>query len=117
MVFLSSLSGPEVEKVMPFPMWDKSLHAFSFLVGGLVLGIALRAVTDWSWRKLAVIGWTVLLAFALADEYHQLVVPQRSGADVGDWLADAFGAALGLVGAALIYARYSREDRTAPAAA
>jgi VanZ family protein len=115
-VFLSSLSGPEVEEVMPFQIWDKFLHGFSFLVGGMLLGIALRGVTDWSARKLAIVGWTILLTFGAADELHQLLVPHRSGADPGDWFADVLGAALGL-GAALIYARYTREHRTAPAAA
>jgi VanZ family protein len=51
------------------------------------------------------------------DELHQLIVPRRSGADVGDLLADALGAALGLAAVALIYARYFREDQPAPAAA
>ena len=116
-VFLSSLTGTEVEQVMPFPVWDKLLHTFAFAVGGVVLGIALRGTTDWTRRKLATFGWIVLVLFAAADEIHQLMVPHRSGADVGDWTADAIGSAIGLAIAALLYARFTREDRTAPAAA
>ena len=116
-VFLSSLSGPEVEKVLPFPVWDKFLHSFAFAVGGVVFGIALRCTTDWLFPKIVKFGWSILVVFAAADEFHQLMVPHRSGADLGDWLADALGSALGLAVSALIYARYFREDRTAPAAA
>ena len=116
-MFLSSLSGPEVEQVLPFEVWDKTLHAVAFAIGGIALGVALRGTTDWTWRKIAISGWLIIAVFAALDELHQLLVPKRSGADFGDWLADAIGTAIGLWIASLIYARLAREDRTAPAAA
>ena len=33
----------------------------------------------------------------LLDEFHQLFTPGRSGGDVGDWIADTFGAFCGVL--------------------
>lgn len=114
-VFLSSLSGPEVTGVLPFVVWDKFLHFFAFVVGGILLALALRWSTDWGWRYLRGIAWLALAVFSAIDELHQLVTPGRSGADALDWLADVLGAATGILLTHLLHARYSRADRPAPA--
>ena len=45
------------------------------------------------------IGLTVALisVFGMLDEFHQLFTPGRSGGDVGDWIADTFGAFCGVL--------------------
>lgn len=80
---------------------DKVVHFGLFFVGAWLLAGALRHSTKWS-------GWVVipLVVVALsvigaADELYQLNTPGRSGADVGDWIADTLG---GIFGAVMIYA-------------
>jgi len=58
----------------------------------------------------------VIALYGAIDETHQLFTPNRSGADVYDWTADALG---GFVGALLttwiLYARTQGPNRPAPA--
>jgi VanZ family protein len=99
---LTSLPGKAVPVALPHP-WDWSGHLC--LYGGLGVLIARAAVIrGWPLRRLV---WVALLVSAAAalDELHQLFIPGRS-AEVGDWLSDTIGAAIGLtVGARLMTSR------------
>jgi VanZ family protein len=55
-----------------------------------------------------------LSLFGVTDEYHQLYTVNRSGADVGDWVADTLGGCFGAVITSLFYVRFIREGLTAP---
>jgi VanZ family protein len=90
--------GPE------FQNRDKVYHAGYFALGSLCLFVGLRLKNP---------GRTVLkttmmvLLFAVFvgafDEFHQSFVPNRSGNDLGDWLADSAGGILGsLLGMVLL---------------
>ena len=51
--------------------------------------------------------WIALLAYAALDELHQMLIPGRS-AEVGDWIMDAAGSAMGfLAGYLLMRARWA----------
>jgi VanZ family protein len=84
---------------MPGGVDDKSGHAAVYCGLGLV---ALRALAGGEWAgitagtSLAAIALTT--AFGASDELHQMFVPGRS-ADVHDIVADAAGAAAGVIAA------------------
>jgi VanZ family protein len=113
--YLSSLSGPQLHDMAPILMWDKFLHFIAFVAGGLLLAGALRFTVNWTWPKIFVVTVLALSFLGMSDEYHQLNTPKRSGADVGDWIADTLGACAGAAIFCLTYVRYPRKDRPAPA--
>lgn len=92
---LSSLPGSDVS-LPPVPYADKVAHFGYFLGGGFLLAWNLRTYLGW---RLGVVVLVALAGMALVgagDELHQLFTPGRSGADLGDWIADLLG---GLTGA------------------
>ena len=107
---LSSLTGPEVAKINVLDIWDKAAHFVAFAVGAMLLALALRWSTAWSWRRVALTTIVAISLFGATDEWHQLYTPHRSGADVGDWTADTLGA---IAGAAFIHARHRFKNRPA----
>jgi VanZ family protein len=88
--------------------FDKLAHFGAYAVLGALLG--------WGWLRAGrrpALGW--LLAFALllgaSDEYRHSRMPERSG-ELGDWVADALGAAAGLyLAVRLGRRRYGTNDR------
>jgi len=114
-VWLSSRRGEEIEELNVFQVTDKVAHFSAFLVGAALLTIALRWSTAWPWRTLALAGALGIAFFGAIDEYHQTFTPNRSGADVFDWLADALGASAGAALTALVYARSTSSRLRAPA--
>ena len=115
--WLSSRTGPEIEELNVFDLWDKAAHFSAFFTGAIALTIALRWSTAWPWLRLALFAAVVISLFGASDEYHQLFTPNRSGADVFDWLADTLGGIAGTCATALLYARFTRPPRPAPARA
>jgi VanZ family protein len=105
------------QPVLPSPasLNDKQAHAVAY---GILAFLCLMGMTGWRWRRIA--GASLLAAFVLAvlygvsDEVHQSFVPGRTpdGADV---VADAVGAALGLLAAwawAILLGRRSSIQRS-----
>lgn len=114
-VTLSSLSGPQIEELNWLELWDKAAHFIAFVAGALCVVLALRWSTAWSWRKVVLVAAISVSLFGAIDEWHQLYTPNRTGADVLDWLADTLGAIAGATATRSIYARYQRKNLTAPA--
>jgi VanZ family protein len=91
--YASSLPSPPIPEGT-----DKTFHLSGYFFFAIVV---VRAVAGGLPRRIGV--RTALIAFAIAagygatDEFHQRFVPGRS-ADVYDWLADAIGVALAMVG-------------------
>ena len=112
---LSSLSGPEIEQINPWEISDKVAHFAAFTVGRGLLSLALFWNTGWSRRKMMLIAIVAISLFGALDEVHQLYTPLRSGADVGDWIADALGAVAGATSFAFIYVRDQRKNQSASA--
>ena len=88
-------SQPQVGWATPYP--DKLLHVSEYLVLAVLLA---RALNNGIRRKasaaLLLTAWGLCVAYAVTDEIHQMFVPGRSP-DARDALADACGAALGLL--------------------
>ena len=111
---LSSISGSEIAKMNVFDVWDKAAHFTAFAVGAVLLALALRWNTEWSWPRIVRVTIVAISIFGATDEWHQLYTPHRSGADVGDWTADTLGAIAGAAVTSFIHARYPLKNRTAP---
>lgn len=74
---------------------DKLIHFLEYMLLSLLLLMALGETFSGSARTvLGIIAFTIAVIYAASDEFHQSFVPGRN-ADVADWLADSFGAALG----------------------
>ena len=91
-------------------LWDKAAHFAVFVVGAALLALALRWWTTWPPLRIAVVTVVAISAYGATDEWHQLYTPGRSGADVGDWIADTLGA----IAAAFFHARHQLKNRPAP---
>ena len=115
-IFLSSLSGSDIEKINVLDVWDKAAHFTAFAAGAVLLALALRWNTAWSWPRIACVSIAAISLFGGTDEWHQLYTPHRSGADVGDWIADTLGAIAGAA-ATFFHARHQLKNRPAPAGA
>ena len=98
--YLSSLTGREVARILPFDFWDKAMHFTAYAAGGVVLGAALRWSFPWSWKKITVVATFALSLYGVSDEIHQMFTPFRSS-DVSDWIADTLGGFAGV----LLFAR------------
>ena len=107
---ISSMEQP------PFPMpkfeWltiDKLYHFIEYGILGVLLAIAFVNVPPrwlpigWIWVAAALIS----ILYGASDEIHQIFVPGRC-ATVADWVADVFGAIVGVLGVYL-YCRRRRE--------
>jgi VanZ family protein len=94
-VIATSWPNPDVPDV---GQGDKLAHFLSYALLAWLVGRALPPLARAPGRvALVLLG---LAAFAAADEWHQAFIPGRS-ASVADWWADAAGATLGLLTAAL----------------
>jgi VanZ family protein len=82
----------------PQSVSDKFLHLLAYGgLGVLVCRAMVGGMGGRVTRRAALITLMVSVAYAVSDEVHQMFVPQRSP-DVVDVVADAAGAALGLIG-------------------
>ena len=98
--YASSCTGREVSRYMlAYPHFDKVCHIVAFGIGGTLVSLAIRGTWRPSWLWTAFLTVVIISDFGATDEWHQLYTPGRSGADVFDWLADTFGAALGALAA------------------
>lgn len=77
---------------------DKVYHAGYFMLGAASFFIGLRLAKP-GMSLPAAVALTILLCMVggALDEYHQSFVPNRSGNDFGDWLADSTGGVLGFL--------------------
>ena len=112
--YLSSLTGREVARILPFDFWDKLMHFSAFAAGGVLLAAAWRGSVAWEWKKLALFAIVALSLYGVSDEIHQLFTPFRSGGDFGDWLADTLGGAAGVRLCHFLHARTQHPRRPAP---
>lgn len=111
--YLSSLT-PERLPEMRWEHADKLSHFAAFAVGGFLTTYAVRWSFPMGWGLSALLAVTFVALFGVLDEVHQIFVPGRSGADVGDWIADFLGALAGSQCARLFHAILRRLRPGAP---
>ena len=97
------------EKSLPrsdfsIPHLDKILHFGFFFGAGGLLSATLYLSKKPSWGKLTLIVTVTLSLIGVWDEFHQSFFANRSGNDLGDWLADTLGALCG----ALVFRKMHR---------
>ena len=97
-----------------FEVSDKVAHFVAYAIGAVLLALALRWNTEWSWPRIVCSTIAAISLYGVTDEWHQLYTPHRSGADIGDWTADTLGGIAGAAAAAFSHARYSLKNRPAP---
>lgn len=95
----SSFNTKLPEEAPKIPHFDKITHFGYFFGGGIILTTWLLlkkgSITTRLTRYLLPIIFFGI--FGAIDEYHQTFTPGRSGNDPYDWLADFFGASLGVL--------------------
>ncbi|MFZ4766000.1 MAG: VanZ family protein [Roseimicrobium sp.] len=91
-----------------FPGVDKVHHTAYFTLGGICVFLGLRLAKPQA-QTAIIAGLTVAFCSACGvfDEVHQSFIPNRSGNDLGDWLADTLGGVLGALAGSRIYRRLS----------
>jgi VanZ family protein len=111
--WLSSKSGREIDRLNIFHLWDKAAHFLAFAAGAPALYCASRWSFGGSAGKAILITIGLLALYGAADEFHQLLAPHRSGADLYDWTADTLGSITGAFLTAFFYARTQTHPRAA----
>jgi len=92
---ISAMSDPPAPD-LGFKLGDKLNHLTAYAVLAVLAVPAIVALQPtWSLRKVLWIAGVYCGLFGASDELHQWFVPQRT-AEVGDWIADAIGAAVAL---------------------
>lgn len=114
--WFSSRTGPEIEELNVFELSDKLMHFAAFFAGAPALVCALRWTFTWPWRTIISVAVLALALYGAVDEYHQTFTPNRTGADVFDWLGDALGGLAGVVATRFAYARLARSESPRPPA-
>jgi VanZ family protein len=93
--WLSSRSQLPMGVSLPHP-WDKLAHGTAYLVLAWMLDLALaRNLGRLSTPRRLILVLLLTSLFGASDEWHQTFVPGRA-CELGDWLADTLGGALGL---------------------
>jgi hypothetical protein len=86
---------PISEDMLPPVGGDKVLHFSAYLVLSLLLATAWQPAGGILSRRHLMIAWIAVLAYAALDEITQ--IPVGRDCDIKDWLADAAGAAIGIL--------------------
>jgi VanZ family protein len=108
---LSSIPGPLVSQLEPIHQ-DKILHGSAYLIGGLLIGLALRASFPRLGNRTLVYTILGIGLIGILDETYQILTPGRSGLDPFDWLADVSGGCLAVIILFLVglYGRYRKSQ-------
>jgi len=88
-------SAPREMPLPEFPYQDKLMHLFGYALMALIAIQWLNDLGRFSLPSAAAGGVVYAILFGASDEWHQSFVPGRNQ-DLADWLADLFGALLGL---------------------
>ena len=102
--------GPDIPNI------DKVEHTVYFTIGGLVFFSWLRTRRP-AMSFLATAGCTIAFCSIVGalDELHQWYVPNRSGLDRGDWIADTLGGVFGAFLGQWIVPRFFSRRQSRPA--
>jgi VanZ family protein len=104
MVLFAATHVPQDFPAVPTDHWDKVVHFFAYATLGGLLGITRRLHGETASLRRLLLLWAVIAIYGAFDEWSQPAVGRD--ADLIDWLADAAGAAAGLV-----ITRYVNLDR------
>lgn len=83
------------------PYVRKIAHFVEYAIGG-ILFISLFLTYEWSDKKQMLISTLLGIWYAIIDEIHQLLVPERSGS-IKDVIIDSLGICTGVIFTMIIY--------------
>ena len=86
------------QSIPSFGVGDKVNHFLAYLILAILLYLTLsfQEKSMFAKRNAALLTIAVILPYGALDELHQMLVPGRS-AEFLDWVADAVGAACGVL--------------------
>jgi len=89
---------------------DKIIHFGAYLGLAVLLGFNLHFQEKWNKIKVyyIILAFLICVLYGVADELHQLLVPNRS-ADFFDWVADALGALTGILSASFFIEKIKKK--------
>ncbi|TLD69479.1 hypothetical protein FEM03_17725 [Phragmitibacter flavus] len=91
LLYLSSQSQLEAP-VPEFMHRDKVMHLTYFALGGICLYLALRfSRPHFTHARISLFVILFCASIGALDEFRQSFTPNRSGNDLGDWIADTLG--------------------------
>ncbi len=76
---------------------DKINHFIAYFGLSILLNLTLLFQTKWEYfySKAFIIAFIIVITYGMLDELHQIFIPGRF-AEFYDWLADVFGAIMGI---------------------
>jgi VanZ family protein len=112
-VIFGASSIPNLSR-LPGDIPDKVGHGIGYAI---LAALVLRAIAGADWAKVtpptAAAAWTVAAIYGITDEFHQRFVPGRTSA-FDDWRADAIGAAIVVLVAAVAAVGARLDSRARP---
>lgn len=88
------------------PYIRKIAHFGEYAIGG-ILFMSLFLTYEWSEKKQIITSTSIGIWYAILDEIHQLMVPERSG-NIKDVWIDSLGILVGVFSALFIYKVYKK---------
>lgn len=117
-VFTGESTGEAIQQVAPAPLAERPqlVDALNVVIrkSGHFLGFAILGALSWAAlahfprpRRLGLWAWAVATLYAASDEWHQSLVPGRTGA-FRDVVLDSVGAAVAILCVTLVFRRANR---------
>ncbi|MCX7713116.1 MAG: VanZ family protein [Chthoniobacterales bacterium] len=94
--YLASLPQKEIPTILSVIFMDKIAHFFAFLIGGFLFLAALHVTPPIFRIDPVFFSITFAIFIGLANEFYQIFVPTRTGADLPDIIANTFGSITGI---------------------
>lgn len=108
LVLVTATHVPLMAELPPIETSDKVLHASAYLILAFLLASAWELNAGRLNARHLTVAWLAVIVWAAIDEITQ--IPVGRDADFWDWLADASGAAVGIV--LFVVVRRMMERRT-----
>ena len=92
---------------------DKVVHFFAYLILSalLYLTFIFQEKLSFAQRNAILLTLAIAICYGVLDELHQMLVPGRS-AELLDWIADALGAACGVLITFFLLKKFKKEAET-----
>jgi len=92
---------------------DKVAHFFAYLILSVLLYLTFifQEKLSFTQRNAIILTLAIAICYGVLDELHQMLVPGRS-AELLDWIADAIGAACGVLITSFLLKKFKKEAET-----
>jgi len=110
-IVLFAATSIPAQSVPSFGVSDKFNHFFAYLILAVLLYLtfSFQERSMFAKRNAALLTIAIAICYGVLDELHQMLVPGRS-AEFLDWVADAIGAALGVLIITILLKKFKKEE-------